>query len=170
MVISLSHTLPKALNRIGCHQHQEIIIHTIETERTWKNADEIVEQYAKAKERIITMLNTKYSALLKEPFSLMNWINKNINDEVSYFLSEAGSNTLNHSQFKAPYKFHLWQGEKGFVIGVEQKGNGFPAEKIWKDGIKTNEGNAFTFFQKCQSVIFFDNPHNSRIVFMEYLV
>jgi hypothetical protein len=34
--------------------------------------------------------------------------------------------------------------------------------------IKTNEGAAFEFFRKSQSKIFFDDPHDARMVFMEY--
>ena len=85
-------------------------------------------------------------------------------------MNEAGSNTLNHSQFKAPSHFHLWMGKKGFVIGIEQQGKGFNAQKINQEKIKEGEGAAFEFFRKCKGTIFFDEPKKARVVYLEVWV
>ena len=116
------------------------------------------------------MLNQKYSRLLENGFDLYNWLNYQNKDEVAYFLNEAGSNALNYSQFKAPSKFHLWFGKKGFIIGIEQKGQGFNASKVDSERLKDNQGAAFDFFRNCKSKIFFDNDQDAKIVYMEYSV
>ena len=129
-----------------------------------------LESYGDAKWAIVDLLNDHYSSVLTSNFDLYNWINHNEKDEVAYFLNETGSNVLNYSEFGAPAKFHLWLGEKGFIIGIEQKGNGFNAFEIDKFGLKENEGAGFNFFRECKSQIFFDNVENVKIVFMKYLI
>ncbi|MBI2662401.1 hypothetical protein HYX11_03000, partial [Candidatus Woesearchaeota archaeon] len=96
-----------------------------------------------------------------------NWLRHNANDEVAYFLSETGANCLNYSLFRAPHKFHLWLGKKGFVIGIEQKGRGFPAALIHEQQRKKNEGAAFEFFRTCKSEIFFDDENSAKVVYIE---
>ncbi len=177
MVIQFNQTLPAALQEIEFTEHQEWIVHEKEEERTYPISDELVGKYGGFKWAIVDLLNQKYNSTLNEKFNLAlpgkfdlyNWINKNQEDEVAYFLNEAGSNCLNHSEFKAPYKSHLWLGRKGFVIGLEQKGKGFDAEAVHQQKIKENEGAAFEFFRNCNSKIFFDNPENARVVFMEWV-
>ncbi|MBI2661919.1 hypothetical protein HYX11_00480, partial [Candidatus Woesearchaeota archaeon] len=96
-----------------------------------------------------------------------NWLRHNANDEVAYFLSETGANCLNYSLFRAPHKFHLWLGKKGFVIGIEQKGRGFPAVDVNAKKIKINEGAAFEFFRTCKGEIFFDDANSAKVVYIE---
>jgi len=63
----------------------------------------------------------------------------------------------------------LWLGEKGFIIGIEQKGKGFHAEHINKNKIKENKGAAFEFFRNCQNNIFFDNKENTTMILMQHI-
>ena len=169
MAISFHKTLPHALSLINLQQHQEFIIHDQESPRTFSLSDDIISLYGDHKWAIVDILNQQYSHLLPSPFDLYNWLSYKDHDEVAYFLNEAGSNVLSYSQYKAPWKFHLWLGKKGFIIGIEQKGQGFDAQRIDEKRIKENEGAAFAFYRNCKSTIFFDNAKEARMVLMEYL-
>ena len=162
MAIDFQEKISDALIEIN-HQG-EYFIWTVQGEQSEVNS---LANYVDAQWKIVDLLNEKYGLFLDEEFDLYNWINFNPNDEVAYFLSEAGSNCLNYAQHKAPHKFHLWLGGKGFVIGIEQKGEGFPAERVNAEMIKENEGAAFNFFRNCRNTVFFDNPRDARIVFMK---
>src|SRR3989338_2576413 len=114
MTLSFQHTIPEALKKIQCTGEQTTFpIHPHQTKRT----EESIVHYGNAKWTIVDMLNERYSTILNTEFNLHHWLHYNEHDEVAYFLNEAGSNTLNHSEFKAPSQFHLWMGRKGFVIG-----------------------------------------------------
>ena len=169
MVLSFHQTLSHTLSLIEAQKHQEFIIHDQESPRTLSLSDDIISLYGNHKWAIVDLLNQQYSHILTSPFDLYHWLNYNTSDEVAYFLNEAGSNVLSYAQYKAPYKFHLWLGKKGFIIGIEQKGQGFNAQQVDKKRIKENEGAAFDFYRNCKSTIFFDNAKEARIVFMEYL-
>jgi hypothetical protein len=132
------------------------------------NRDELIEIYGKMKWEIVDLLNDYYNHILKDKFDLYNWLNHNTNDELAYFLNESGSNALSYSDNKVPNRFHLWLGTKGFIVGIEQTGKGFNAQEVDEKKIKENEGSGFTFFRDCQSGIFFDDPKESKIVFMEF--
>ncbi len=161
MTISYSQTLTHALIKINSQNHHEFIIHPHETPRTIYASDEILELYGQAKWAIVDLINAQYHT----KHDLYNWINHNNTDEVAYFLNEVGSNTLSHSEYKIPSKFHLWLGKKSFIIGIEQKGQGFNAQKIDEKRLKENEGAAFDFFRNSQAEIFFDNPLDARVVY-----
>ncbi|MEK6900258.1 MAG: hypothetical protein AABX05_03985 [Nanoarchaeota archaeon] len=169
MVIHLNKTLQDALGSIQFLEGHTFPVHEMEQIRTIMVSDEILERYGSAKWAIIDMLNERYGIILFNKFDLHNWIDKNTDDEVAYFLNEAGSNSLNYSQFKAPAKFHLWLGKKGFVIGIEQKGKGFNAGQINEMKIKENLGGAFSFYRECKNNVFFDDPENARIVYFELI-
>jgi hypothetical protein len=169
MTINFDHTLGDALEQIEFTEElRQFLVHEEEQERDHNLSCEIIEKYGNIKWQIVDLLNEKFSHCLTDKFDLYNWINLNANDELSYFLNEAGSNCLNYSQYKAPYRFHLWLGVKGFVVAIEQKGTGFNAQEILDKGIKTNEGAAFDFFKNCRSKIFFDNHENAKTVFMQW--
>ncbi|MBS3123361.1 hypothetical protein J4437_01865 [Candidatus Woesearchaeota archaeon] len=170
MVINFKNNLIKSLKKVDFYQHQEYLLFQEETERTYQNSDALLETYTDIKWKIVKTINEIYSSRLLVPVVLENWLhNINKEDEVSYFLNEVGSNVLSHSQFKAPSKFHLWFGHNGFIIGIEQKGTGFDAEKINSHKLKNNEGAAFEFFRECKSTVFFDNPTEARIVMIMML-
>ncbi len=101
----------------------------------------------------------------KTTYDLYHWLLENKEDEVAYFLNEAGSNCLTHSQYKAPSKFRLWLGKKGFILSLEQKGAGFAAQEI----AQKKPGGFFTFFKQSRSLIFFDYPEKARAVFLQVL-
>lgn len=167
MTIHFQHTLSQALEQIEfTGEPTTLPIHPHQTKRT----EETIIQYGKAKWAIIDKLNERYSTILNMEFNLHHWLHYNEHDEVAYFLNEAGSNALNHSQFKAPSHFHLWLGKKGFVIGIEQQGKGFDAVKINEEKIKEGEGAAFEFFRACKGTIFFDEPQKARVVYMVIMV
>lgn len=169
MALHFTLQLHQALQEIEFTEHQEWIVHEPAEERTYFISDEILDKYGNSKWEIINLLNQRYSSVLASGFDLYNWINKNKEDEVSYFLNEAGSNCLNYSEFKAPYRFQLWSGKKGFILGIEQKGKGFNAEEIHTQKLKENEGAAFKFFRECNSKIFFDDSVNAKIVYLQFL-
>ena len=164
MTLHFDKNVHQSLERIEFFDYHEMIINQNEEERTHLNSCQIIEIYGKAKWQIVDLLNEQYNT----NFDLHNWLKKDKNDGVSYFLNEAGSNCLNYSEFKSPAKFHLWLGRKGFIIGIEQKGKGFNAKEVYQQEIKTNEGNAFNFFKNCNQKVFFDNPNNAKIVFFKH--
>ena len=170
MVISFHKNISASLKSIHLQQHQEFLVHSQESKRTHLTSDDLIALYGNHKWAVVDILNREYRHLLETPFDLYHWLNYKEHDEVAYFLNEAGSNALSHSEFLVPYKFHLWLGKKGFIIGIEQKGKSFNAEKVNQKRIKDNEGAAFEFYRNCKSTVFFDNPQEARIVFMEYLL
>ncbi len=164
MVICFNKKINEALERINFEgEHHELLVQENEEEA------DVIEKYGNSQWKVVDLLNDKYSSVLQDKFDLHNWIEYNKDDEVAYFLSETGTNCLNYAEHRAPHKFHLWLGSKGFVIGVEQIGKSFNSEEIDNKRIKENEGAAFEFFRNCKSTIFFDNPKETRQVFMECL-
>ncbi|MBU0459935.1 MAG: hypothetical protein KKH52_02830 [Nanoarchaeota archaeon] len=162
MTLHFNKNLTEALQNIGEHEYKELFLH--DQERIISNSCEIIDKYGKLKWQVVDLINQKFNS----QFDLYNWLNHNPNDEVAYFLNEAGSNCLSYSDHKIPHRFHLWLGEKGFIIGIEQLGKGFNALHINENRIKDNEGAAFDFFRNCQSEIFFDDSEEARIVYMEF--
>jgi len=160
MVISFSVDLKEALEKIKFAG--EKITTTIERISSY---DIPLKNYGKAKWAIVDLLNEKYYCHFSQPIDLYNWLNYNENDEVSYFLNEAGSNTLNYAEGKIPSTFHLWLGRKGFVIAIEQEGKGFDAARVDALRLRENEGAGFEFFRKCQSTIFFDDKEKAKIIY-----
>lgn len=163
MVLNFTKTLKEALEKIEFEdEYQQLAVHEREEQA---NPQELIDRYGNAKWAIVESLNERYDA----NFDLHNWVRYNDWDEVAYFLNETGSNALNHSEFKAPSHFHLWMGVRGFIIGVEQKGKGFDAQKVYQEEIRENEGAAFTFFKDCKSTVFFDQSKDARIVYLNFL-
>lgn len=126
-------------------------------------------RYSKAMWTIVELINSKYQDKLEKEFNLYNWIEHNNSDELSYFLNEASSNALNYSEFKAVWKFVLYFGEKGFIVGVMQQGNGFNPKIVFEKKIRSNEGAGFTFYEECSNRVFFDSNKKARAVYFEYL-
>jgi len=148
MVIHFRHNLTAALQNIKSTDYKEFLVSNL-------------EEYGEAKWQIVNLINQKFST----QHDLYNWIHYNEKDEVAYFLNEAGSNALHHDKIK---KFHLWLGEQGFIIALEQE-SGFNAAEVDEKKIKNNEGAAFQFYRNCNSKIFFDKAEEAKIVFMETL-
>ena len=119
------------------------------------------QEYHDSKFAIVELINDKYGT----KFDHENWLHYKESDEVSYFLNEAGSNSLHHSEFKAPYRLCLWLGENGFMISIEQKGKGFDASFVDSHRIKENEGAAFEFYRKCKGEVFFDDEKETRVIY-----
>jgi hypothetical protein len=166
MVLDFDKELQNALNEISFQKYNQFSLHLDEKERDLHSSCELISIYGEAKHQIVELLNQQFSTI---KFDLINWINDNKNDELSYFLNEAGSNCLNYSQYKIPAMFHLWIGEKGFVVAVEQKGLGFNAQEIDNQRVKENEGAAFDFYRNCNGVVFFDNSSEAKIVYFQHL-
>lgn len=175
MALLFEYTLTKALEEISwnksnyaefplassCDKVWRFPVHFFGTKKTEKT----IQIYGEAKWAIIDLLNENYSAVLKMPFDLYHWLQGQAEDEVAYFLNEAGSNALNYADEKAPSAFHLWQGSKGFIIGIEQRGKGFNAWQIAALRCRKNEGFGFEFFRNCQGKVFFDNPLRAKVVY-----
>jgi|GEM_PF-997364 len=173
MVIDFQKKLAQALLEIdSTPTYHSFIVHDQETELTKQELtsqqhNQFIQQYAAAKWGIVDILNETYSKILQTKFDLYNWATHNTNDEVAYFLTEAGSNCMNYAQFKAPYQFHLWLGSKGFIIGIEQKGQPFPAQLIDEKNTKQNEGAAFEFYRRCKGIVFFDDAMKTKAVYFK---
>ncbi len=188
MVVNFAYSLQKALQEIKVQDSYSFLVQDAEIKRSLQNSDELLEKYQQAKWQLVDLLNS----LEIEEFSvnLHNWLNGDFSDAVAYFLNEAGSNSLFHSEFKIPAKFHLWLGEEGFILGIEQLGKGFDAERVLQNNLqdnvqdsitdnvqdnreailsihKRNGGLGFSFFKNCQNFIFFDNPKEARVIFMQ---
>lgn len=161
--------LSDSLHKIEFVNYHNFLVNDDSQPRNLTNSDQLIEIYGKTKWQIVDLLNQQYSKIMTEKFDLYNWLNFNPNDEVAYFLNEVGSNCLNYSEHKIPHQFHLWLGQKGFVVGIEQSGSGFDAEKVHDLNIKENEGAGFEFFRNCRSKIFFDDKNNTQIILMEFL-
>ena len=161
MVIKFGFSLKSALEEINIELKREFIIYPLEKVRDYSSSDEFLEKYADAKVKIVTTLNSKYGT----SFDLENWLKFDKEDEVAYFINESGSNTLSYSEFKAPFRFLLFFGSKGFVIGLEQKGKGFDAHKVDRERLKDNKGAAFDFYRNCEGSVFFDDASDARIVY-----
>ncbi|MEK6900805.1 MAG: hypothetical protein AABX37_00505 [Nanoarchaeota archaeon] len=169
MVIHFQKTLPEALQDIQfTGECKEFVVHEAET--VVRHSSVFIDHYGNAKWDVVDTLNARYGAQLPFLIDLLHWLHYEENDEVAYFLSEAGSNALHNSEFKAPFKFCIWFGRKGFVLGMEQKGKGFDAHRVVKENIKENEGAAFEFYGKCQSTIFFDDPLNAKQVYLAFMI
>jgi len=172
MGLHLSYTLEKALAEIGATKKQHFLIHEEEEPRLLENTDIILEKYAQAKRELIEMVNILGK---KKGFStdLQNWILENEEDEIAYFLNEAGANCLAHAEWKAPKEFHLWTGKKGFILGVEQSGKSFSAKNCFQESrkkiLQSSGGKGFAFFKDCRSAIFFDNPKEARTIFFQII-
>ncbi|HLC81694.1 MAG TPA: hypothetical protein VJH68_03470 [Candidatus Nanoarchaeia archaeon] len=145
MVLDYAKKLKKALSELGNSSY-----HQFSRDGSWLAID---------------LLNEKYCHQLSEPFDLYNWINHNQNDEAAYFLNEAYSNALSHSQC---LNIQLWLGENGFVLGLEQEGQ-FNPWQIDRLGVKDNQGAGFAFFRGCRSKVFFDHPEKARIIYLQFL-
>tara|TARA_Y100000034_G_scaffold130711_1_gene189818 strand:+ start:662 stop:1159 length:498 start_codon:yes stop_codon:yes gene_type:complete len=164
MSIEYKQTLNQAYKIIKVQEQRKFVIYPKNEARTHLNSDEIVDIYGKAKWEIVELINKKFGT----NFSHLNWLEKK-EDEIAHFINEAGSNSLNYSEFKVPKSFHLWLGKRGFIIGIEQQGKGFNAQKVNERKIKENEGAAFNFYRECKSIVFFDDARDCRIVYLLYL-
>ncbi len=165
MVLLFDYTLALALQTISCQEEKHFPIHLEDKERTHHNADEIMERYGDSLHALVSLLNQRYAL----DCNLLAWLEHD-EDEVSSFLNEACSNTLHHASFKAPSHVRVWLGEKGFIIGIEQKGKGFDAQTVHHLDKKENKGAAFDFYRKSKGKIFFDHPPDARIVYFEFLL
>ena len=162
MVLNFNRLFLEALQEIDFVDYQEWLIHD-GAPRDHHSSCEIVENYGKAKWGVVDAVNQRFNT----SFDLHNWLHKDQSDELSYFLNEVGSNALNHSEQKAPHKFHLWLGNKGFIVGIEQQGQGFDAQYVYENQVKQNGGAAFKFFSNCHHEIFFDDHRNAKMVLMK---
>lgn len=168
MVLAPYRTFPQVLPAIGSFEQHSFPIH--EAEQLAIHSEAFIATYGAAKKSVVDLLNQRYQNRLSVRADLHNWLYHRQEDEVAYFLNEAGSNTINHSDYKAPACFHLWLGEKGFIIGVEQKSSGFAAEELAKEETPSEKrGSASRFFRSCRGTIFFDNPKNAKIVYYAHM-
>ncbi|MBI4152235.1 hypothetical protein HY495_00865 [Candidatus Woesearchaeota archaeon] len=129
--------------------------------------ESMIEVYGKAKWAVVDLLNERYSAPHKTSFDLHHWLSGNEEDEVAYFLNEAGSNALNYAEAGVPAAFHLWLGKKGFVIGIEQDGLGFDAGRVQQLRIAQHQGGGFDFFRRCRGKVFFDEKEKAKVIYFQ---
>ncbi len=159
-MIKLYLTLHDALAQIEGYGYQEFPVGGFRNVHT---CDELLAIYGDAKWLIVHMLNSRYGHRLAKPFDLFNWIHKQRDDEVAFFLNEAGSNVLNHAEHGIPHKLQVWSGEKGFIIGICQEGKGFDPRTIVKPG------GGFRFFASSRSTIFFDDLAQVHSVYLLHM-
>ena len=158
MVLIFDYDVRQALKDIQIVEQKEFVI-------SEQQRESMIEVYGKAKWAVVDMLNERYSAQQETPFDLHHWLSGNEEDEVAYFLNEAGSNALNYAEAGAPAAFHLWLGKKGFVIGIEQQGAGFDAGRVHQLRIAQHQGGGFDFFRKCQGIVFFDKKEKAKVIY-----
>ncbi len=167
MVLNFEKVLAEAQEEIGFSSEKaEFIVSDINNP---SSLETIESKYSKALWTVVELVNERYKDKLSQPFNLYNWIEYNLSDELAYFLNEASNNCLNYSETKSPYKFIVYFGTKGFIVGISQQGKGFDAHNVFEKKIKNNEGAGFSFFKDCSSLIFFDDPFNAREVYFRYL-
>lgn len=165
MTLHFNLDLPYFLKKIGPNIHHCFLVHKHQTER--KDHDkETLQKYHDAKWAIVDLLNINQQ--IPYTINLYNWLHHQSHDEIAYFLSEAGSNTLNYAEFKAPSHFEAWLGKKGIILGITQQGTPFNPTHINNHNIKENEGAAFDFFRNCNGIIFFDHPTAAQSVYYYY--
>ena len=171
MVLDFERKLTDSLESIGhSGEEHEFLVHDEDLHEVNPQCSMLLSRYSDALHGVVEHVNNRFSTVLDGSFDLLNWIKHNHHDELAYFLSETGNNCLNHSQNKAPHKLKLYLGSKGFVVAVEQEGKGFDAKVVDSSGFYQNEGAAFDFYRNCQSVVFFDDFLDSKVVFMEFLL
>src|SRR3989344_5353283 len=107
MTLDFVKTIQQALTAIGFSGYYELPVYEAEELRSYIISDEVIEKYGQAKWAVVDILNEKWGAILFNKFDLYHWLEKNKNDEVAFFLNEAGSNSLNYSQYLAPFGFHI---------------------------------------------------------------
>ena len=174
MVLNFDQTLDAALEDIGYKgEHQEWDFHQEE-----RHMRDMPKEYRDKHYRpffnlmfieIPTMLNERFREKLKKPFSTFLGMNQE-HDFPHKFLWEAHANTTNHSQYGFASQMYFWLGENGFMLALEQKGNGFDAVQVDKKGIKQHEesGGGFKRYRSFESEIFFDSPTDARTVYMKH--
>ncbi len=124
-------------------------------------------EYGAAQWAIVDVVNTRYNMLLKDKFDLYHWLWYHEEDELAYFLIEAGSNALHAGQEDEKGKvpiFHLWLGSKGFIVGVEQEKT-FNAQELCS---LNKERGGLGFFQRAKQCVFFDHPRKTNIIYCLY--
>ncbi|MAG72951.1 hypothetical protein CL620_01440 [archaeon] len=161
MVLNFDLNLKQAKKEIKYSEQREFIIYENEEVRTYETSDEWLEKFAAAQHAIVDLLNKKY----KLNIDLQNWVKGDTTDEVSSFLNEASSNCFANAQYKCVWKMVLYLGDKGFILGVFQKGKGFNAKEINTSKKKENVGKGFDFYRECKNVIFFDDPKDATTLF-----
>ena len=149
MPLDFQQSLPEAFSNIGFQEHHSFA------------------EYGQAQWSIIDVVNDRYNTILKDKFDLYHWLWYHEEDELAYFLIEAGSNAFHGDQNQVGQKvptFHLWLGSRGFIVGVQQE-KAFPALELFSQRTETG-GSAF--FQRAKRVIFFDNPSKTKTVYFLY--
>lgn len=135
-----------------------------------RGSETALDRFSEVKWEIIDLLNTHYKDQLLEKFDLFDWLIYNDGDEVAYFLCEAGSNIITHSQFHIPACVRVFLGTNGFIVALEQQGEGFSVSLAMQKEHNELEGGGFAFYLRSKSVIFFDNWEEARIIYCCYLL
>ncbi len=179
MVINWNKNLEETLTEIkGTTNDLPVYISMQFTTKDTKTLDTFRNGYIecnKLQNKIFEMINSIYCTTGKKRFEYKP-LQEIQEDDYSYdlnmFLHEASDNIIRYSENEIPKAFHLWTAEKGFVIGVEQEGNGFNAKKINESRIcdEDSKGRGFEFFRNSKQEILFDNPIDTRIVYMKYVI
>ena len=172
MVIKIGKTLDESLKGIGFSgpngEHLKFPLHEV-AESLYRQSSEyqrnLVQKYLEVVEGDIP--NTLKRRFRDRPKMFRSRFG-GFCDDITYFFAETYFNVAFYGDYHFPSMIQAWVGESSFVLSVGQKGNGFDAEMVNQTRRKQNAGGAFNFFRSCESEIFFDNPNNARIVFMEY--
>ena len=105
MSLNFSKTLPQALQEIELIEHHQFSVHPVAEpcrDHDSMQNKQIIKRYGSAKWAVVDHLNAHYGPqehLPGKKFDLGHWLKFNEDDEVAWFLNEAGSNTLHYSQF-----------------------------------------------------------------------
>ena len=116
-----------------------------------------MQDYDNAKEQIIQKINKRYN----KSHDQYNWI-INKEDELSFFLNEAGSNArLYGNKLK---NITLYLSNSSYIIEYEQNKT-FNPQNVATYNIKKNRGAGFKFYKSCKATIFFNNITNANKIF-----
>ncbi len=158
MVVDFSYCLERGLDRILFIEKLEFILSSLDS-------------YTDAKRFIVDSIADLYGDRLVEDGlrrpDLYNWLFERFDDEVSYFVVEAGANVIHHARLRDAM-VRVYFGQKGFIVEFEQANDFFNAELVVSQRIMTHKGGGFLFFNGCRGIVFFDNSTLVRCVYYAY--
>jgi hypothetical protein len=118
-----------------------------------------LDEYDNAKEQIIQTINKTYN----QNHDQYNWI-INKEDELSFFLNEAGSNARLHGNKLKQITLIL--ATNSYIIEFEQNKT-FNPQNVANYNLKKNRGAGFKFYKSCKATIFFNNKTNANKIYFK---
>ncbi|MBW2984400.1 hypothetical protein KY361_04750 [Candidatus Woesearchaeota archaeon] len=164
MVIAFDKTLADALREIGFSESEGVHLEEV----VYDGEVHLSELSPEEQESLFARIGRAYGEVFNQvTLCGKSWDVPHLRN-LSDFISHITTNVRKYSQYGIEYRIHFWQGERGFVVGIEQKGRGFEAKRVDSERIASSYGNGFNFYRACSPYIFFDSPSDARIVYMQW--